>query len=225
MRFLASCRKAGPTRQSTRTLRDEAAQPGDFYVVPRKYMSSLAASAFPQAAVSPAPTLAVSPPVVPSVAAAPASASPCVRRFPYAFGVMPLTFPLPLRLARQAPVSGAGRIRPPVRFGRPLSLGRSVVGGFLQGFSTSARRGRRIASADFCPTASACCLGSFVRRALGVTVAETFAPVQPLRGPTRRSTPFPSVTGRCAMKPRSAGHLQRSASQIHRRHRGLSRAL
>lgn len=25
--------------------------------------------------------------------------------------------------------------------------------------------------------------------------------------PTRRSTPFPSVTGRCAIKPRSAGHL------------------
>ena len=166
-------------------------------------MSSLSVSALALAAVSPAPTLAVSSPVVPSVAAAPASASPRVRRFPYAFGVMPLTFPLSLRLARQAPVSGAGRIRPPVHFGRPLSLGRAIRGAFGEGISSSTHRGRRIASADFCPTASACCLGSFVRRALGVTVAETLAPVQPLRGPTRRSR------GRCAMKPRSAPELQR----------------
>jgi hypothetical protein len=30
-----------------------------------------------------------------------------------------------------------------------------------------------------------------------------------VKGPTRRSTPFASLSGRCAMKPRSAGHLER----------------
>jgi hypothetical protein len=30
--------------------------------------------------------------------------------------------------------------------------------------------------------------------------------------PTLRSTPFASLSGRCAMKPRSAGHLERWAS-------------
>ena len=31
-------------------------------------------------------------------------------------------------------------------------------------------------------------------------------------GPTLRSTPFASLSGRCAMKPRSAGHLERWAA-------------
>ena len=174
-------------------------------------MSSCAASAFPQAAVSPAPTLVVSPRAAPSVTSVPASASPCVRRFQYAVGVMSPAFPRSLRLARQAPVSGAGHFLSSVRVGRPLSLGRALRGAFALGFPTSARRGRRIASADFHSAAAACRLGSFVHRAPGVTVAEALFPVQPLRGPTRRSTSFPSVTGRCAIKPRSAGHLQRWA--------------
>ena len=32
-------------------------------------------------------------------------------------------------------------------------------------------------------------------------------------GLTLRSTPFASLSGRCAMKPRSAGHLERWAPQ------------
>ena len=166
-------------------------------------MSSLAASAVPQAAVSPAPTLAVSPPAVPSVASVPASASPCVRRFQYASGVMSHKFPLPLRLARHAPASVAGRCRSPVGVGRPLSLGRAGDCGFGSGFSTGRRRGHRSASADSCSAASACCLGGFDHRALRVTVAEALAPVSPPRGPT------PPSTGRAAIKPRRAGYVER----------------
>jgi hypothetical protein len=172
-------------------------------------MSSLAASAVPQAAVSPAPTLVVSPPAVPSVTSVPAPAFPCVRRIQYASGLMPRTFPLRLRLARHAPVSVAGRSRSPVGVGRPLSLSRAGHAACVRRVYSSARRGRRIASADFSPTASACCLGSFGRRALGVTVVEALAPVQPLRGPTLRSR------GRCAIKPRSAPELGRWASWAH----------
>ena len=36
---------------------------------------------------------------------------------------------------------------------------------------------------------------------------------RPNRGPTRRSTPFASLSGRSAMKPRSAGHLERSVAR------------
>jgi hypothetical protein len=84
--------------------------------------------------------------------------------------------------------------------------------------SSSARRGRRIASADFHSTGVACGGGGFVSRrhrgssALALARFLGAPRVQP-RGPTRRSTPFPSVTGRCAIKPRSAGHLARSAQE------------
>ena len=176
---------------------------GHLHVGPRKFMSSLAASAVPQAAVSPAPTLAVSPPAVPSVTSVPASAFPCDRRFQYASGVMSHKFPLPLRLARHAPASVAGRCGSPVGVGRPLSLGRAGDCGFGSGFPTGTRRGRRSASADSCSTASACCLGGFDSRALRVTVTEALAPVSPPRGPT------PPSTGRAAIKPRRAGYVER----------------
>ena len=102
-------------------------------------------------------------------------------------------------------------------FGRPLSLGRAGHFALVRRVSSSARRGRRIASADSCATGVACGGGGFVscrhRGSSALALAHFLgAPrVQP-RGPTRRSTPFPSVTGRCAMKPRSAGHLARWGS-------------
>jgi hypothetical protein len=77
-----------------------------------------------------------------------------------------------------------------------------------------AKSGHRIASADFHSTGVACGGGGFVSRrhrgssALALARFLGAPRVQP-RGPTRRSTPFPSVTGRCAIKPRSAGHLAR----------------
>jgi len=166
-------------------------------------MSSSAASSFAFAAVSPAPTLVGSPRAVPSVTSVPASASPHVRRLQYAVGVMSRKFPPSLRFVRQAPVPAAGLAFLPARFGRPLSLGCAVGGGLGERSSTVARRGRRIASADSSPTASACCLGSFVTRPRHVTVSGALSPVPPLRGPTRRSR------GRCAIKPRSAPELSR----------------
>jgi hypothetical protein len=99
-------------------------------------------------------------------------------------------------------------------FGRPLSLGRAAGVALVRRVSSSARRGRRIASADFHSTGVACGGGGFVSRrhrgssALALARFLGAPRVQP-RGPTRRSTPFPSVTGRCAIKPRSAGHLAR----------------
>ena len=80
-----------------------------------------------------------------------------------------------------------------------------------------AKSGHRIASADFHSTGVACGGSGFVSRSHRGSSALALARflgaprVQP-RGPTRRSTPFPSVTGRCAIKPRSAGHLARWGS-------------
>ena len=107
--------------------------------------------------------------------------------------------------------SGHGHV---VAFGRPLSLGRAGGVAFAGRISSLPRRGCRIASTDFHLTGAACGGDGFVFRFRRVSSA--LAPdrsactlhVQP-RGPTRRSTPFPSVTGRYAIKPRSAGHLQR----------------
>jgi len=169
-------------------------------------MSNLAASAVAQAAVSPAPTLAVSPLAVPSVASVPASASPCAHRFQYASGVMSHKFPHLLRLAWHAPVSVAGRCHSPVGVGRPLSLGRAGDCGFGSGFPTGRRRGRRSASADSCSAASACHLGSFVCQPRGFNASGALSLFSPLRGPT------PPSTGRAAIKPRRAGYVERWAS-------------
>ena len=114
-------------------------------------------------------------------------------------------------------------------FGRPLSLGRAAGVALVRRFSSSARRGRRIASADFHSTGVACGGSGFVfrhhRGSSALALARFLgAPCAQPRGPTRRSTPFPSVTGRCAIKPRSAGHLQRSASQYDCRFATPSRA-
>lgn len=73
---------------------------------------------------------------------------------------------------------------------------------------------RRITSADFQSFRVPCCHGGFASlvtyRASALAHSLTHRTLgSQRRGPTRRSTPFPSVTGRCAMKPRSAGHLER----------------
>ena len=104
-----------------------------------------------------------------------------------------------------------------VAFGRPLSLDRAGGVTVAGRVASLPHRGRRIASADFHSTGAACSGGGFVSRfhrgssALVPARSACALHVQP-RGPTRRSTPFPSVTGRCAMKLRSAGHLQRWGS-------------
>jgi hypothetical protein len=98
--------------------------------------------------------------------------------------------------------------------GRPLSLGRAGRSPCVRRVSSSARRGRRLTSADSHLTGVACNGSGYVSRFRGALSALALvrflgAPCVQPRGPTRRSTPFPSVTGRCAIKPRSAGHLQR----------------
>jgi hypothetical protein len=81
------------------------------------------------------------------------------------------------------------------------------------------RRGRRIVSADSSPFAVACGGGARSRAFVphgfpgGVAAQVSGCSVAAsVRGPTLRSTPFASLSGRCAMKPRSAGHLERWAS-------------
>ena len=179
---------------------------GHLHVGPRNLLESLAAVASSIAAVSPAPTLAVSPSLVPSVTSALASASPSVRRFRYAAGVMLSTSPLCLRLLHQASVMHRGPAWPLASLVRLLPRGRVGARVFVARFLTSTRRGRRIASADSYPAASPAYFGSFVYGSRGASVTEALSPVLPLRGPTRRSR------GRCAIKPRSAPELQRWAS-------------
>jgi hypothetical protein len=128
-------------------------------------------------------------------------------------------FGAPAVLSISGPQASAspGSNRYAAALGRPLLLGRAGRAACVRRISSSARRGRRIASADSQSTGVACHVGSFVscrHRGSSTQPLARFlgAPrVQP-RGPTRRSTPFPSVTGRCAMKPRSAGHLARWGS-------------
>ncbi len=155
--------------------------------------------------------------VEPAVALAVRAAAARVLRFRLASGgpfVAPAFVPvLPPQASASPGCHGAA-----FAFGRPLSLGRAGRVALVRRVSSSARRGRRITSADFHSTGVACGGGGFVSRrrvaasALALARILGASRVQP-RGPTRRSTPFPSVTGRCAMKPRSAGHLQRWASK------------
>ena len=105
-----------------------------------------------------------------------------------------------------------------VPFGRPLLLRRLARVTQVRRVPSSAHRGRRIASADSCATRVVCGGRAFVSRFRSTPSALALAPMVPASpvsrsAPTRRSTPFPSVTGRCAMKPRSAGHLQRWGAQ------------
>jgi hypothetical protein len=129
----------------------------------------------------------------------------------------PFGAPAVLPVSRSQASASPGRNRYAAALGRPLSLGRAGRAACVRRVSSSARRGRRIASADSCATGVACGGGGFVscrhRGSSALALARFLgAPrVQP-RGPTRRSTPFASLSGRCAIKPRSAGHLARWAS-------------
>ncbi len=162
-------------------------------------MSSLAASSLAFAAVSPAPTLAVSPLAVPSVTSVLASASPCACRLQYAAGVMSCTsLPLPMS-PPNASVSAASAHAVASIVGA-AKIGRLGAVGLFNRFPSVARRP---ASADSCPTASACHFGSFVLRPSIVTVSVALSLFSPVRGPTHRSR------GRCAMKPRRAPELKR----------------
>jgi hypothetical protein len=151
--------------------------------------------------------------VVPAVALAVRAAAARILCFRLAVGgpfVSPAFVPVVPPQASACPGSHGSALA----FARPLSLGRTASVALVRRIFSSARRGRRIASADFRSTGVACGGGDFVsrlhRRSSALALARILGAsrVQP-RGPTRRSTPFPSVTGRCAMKPRSAGHLQR----------------
>ena len=175
------------------------------FVGPRSLLESLAAVASSIAAVSPAPTFVFSPPAVPSVTSALASAFPYVRRFRYAVGVMLSTLPLCLRLLHQASVMHRNLAWPLAPLVRLLPRGRFGARAFVGRFLASAHRGRRLASADSYPAASATYLGCFGCGSHGASVTEALSPVPPLRGPTRRSR------GRCAIQLRSAPELQRWA--------------
>ena len=126
----------------------------------------------------------------------------------------PFVAPAVLPVSRPQASASPGSNGYAAALGRPLSLGRAGRAACVRRVSSSARRGRRIASADSCAIGVACGGGGCVSRrhrglsALALALFLGAPRVQP-RGPTRRSTPFPSVTGRCAIKPRSAGHLAR----------------
>ncbi len=156
------------------------------------------------AAVSPAPTLAVSPLAVPSVTSVLAPAFPRACRLQYAAGVMSRTsLPVPM-LPPNASVSAVSAHAVASIVGSAKN-GRLGAFGLFNRFPSVARRP---ASADSYPTASACHLGSFGFQPRGFNASVALSPFSPLRGPTHRSR------GRCAMKPRSAPELKRYASLL-----------
>jgi hypothetical protein len=81
-----------------------------------------------------------------------------------------------------------------------------------------ALRGRRVTSADFSCGAVSFRVGALsqglVPRGFPARVAGQLScgGGAVVRGPTLRSTSLPSVAGRCAIKPRSAGYLERWAA-------------
>ncbi len=123
-------------------------------------MSSFSASSVVPAAVSPGLTFGVSPSAVPLSPLLSRAALACVGRVRYAVGLMSRNYSLlPLR-SPTASASARALAFSGVAFGRPLSLGRLVGVASVCGFRASARRGRRLASADFSPMAVACGPGS-----------------------------------------------------------------
>jgi hypothetical protein len=128
--------------------------------------------------------------------------------------VAPVEAPAQVRASRghtSACVLGRGSV---ASVGRPLLLGRLPRVAFIRRVSLSARHGHRIASADSCATRVVCgghAFASCIQVASSALALARVVPVSPVNrsAPTRRSTPFPSVTGRCAIKLRSAGHLKR----------------
>jgi hypothetical protein len=76
---------------------------------------------------------------------------------------------------------------------------------------SSAPCGRRVASADSCATRVVCEGRAFASR---FSIAHSaLAPVRVVAAsPVNRSAPTTPSTGRCAIKPRSAGYVERYAS-------------
>jgi hypothetical protein len=128
--------------------------------------------------------------------------------------VAPVEAPAQVRASRgntSACVLGRGSV---ASVARPLLLGRLAGVTQVRRVPSSTHDSRPIASADSCATRVVCGGRAFVSRFRSTPSALALAPMVPTSpvsrsAPTRRSTPFPSVTGRCAIKPRSAGHLQR----------------
>ena len=104
-------------------------------------------------------------------------------------------------------VGGHGSV---VSLGRPLLLGRLARVTRIRRVPSSAHRGRRIASADSCATRVGCDGRAFASRIRIAHSALALAPVVPA-SPVNRSAPTHRSRGRCAMKPRSAPELKRSA--------------
>ena len=119
-------------------------------------MSSFSAFSVALAAVSPAPTFWRSPSAVPPSPLQFRSAFAVVSRFRYAVGLMSRNYSLlPLR-SPTASASACALAFSARAFGRPLSLGRVTAVASVCGFHASARRGRRLASADSSSAAVAC---------------------------------------------------------------------
>ena len=204
-----------PVRFALWTLRDEAAQLRSPTRWGAQGMRQFAPSHLQPLALSPMrlvlPVRKVS--ALPSFANTRRFAAACAS-FWHLLRVAPIECPVQVRASRghtSACVLGRGSV---ASVGRPLLLGRLAGVTQVRRVPSSAHRGRRIASADSCATRVACGGGDFAPRIQVASSALALArvvPVSPVNrsAPTRRSTPFPSVTGRCAIKLRSAGHLKR----------------
>jgi hypothetical protein len=118
-------------------------------------VSSFSACSVALAAVSPAPTFWRSPSAVPPSPLQFRSAFAVISRFRYAVGLMSRKYsPSPTFLPKASASAGCAPLA--FSFGRPLPLRRVPGVGQVRRFFAAARRGRRLASADFSPSAVAC---------------------------------------------------------------------
>jgi hypothetical protein len=182
-----------PTRQSTRTLRDEAAQ--------RRLLLRWGAQGMRQFAPSHLQPLALSPMrlVLPVRKVGALPSLPHTRRFAAAHAfcwrprrVAPVEAPAQVRASRgntSACVLGRGSV---ASVARPLLLGRLARVAFIRRVSLSARQGHRIASADSCATRVVCGGGGFASRLPGARSGLVWARLQP-KSPVSLSAPNPSV--------------------------------
>ncbi len=119
-------------------------------------MLSFSASSVVLAAVSPAPTLGLTPSALPPSPPLSRTALAYAFRFRYAGGVMSRNYSPSPTFPPTASASVRALAFSGVAFGRPLSLGRVAGVASVCGFRASARRGRRLASADSSPATVAC---------------------------------------------------------------------
>ena len=118
-------------------------------------VSSFSASSIALAAVSPAPTLGVSPSVLALSRLLSRAALAYVGGFRYAPGLMSRIHLSPLTFTPSAPASVCAAPSA-AAFVPPLLRSRVAGVASVRGVVASARRGRRLASADFSPAAVAC---------------------------------------------------------------------